>query len=201
MKQLRFFAGTLALMLVLTGTAAAMPTQNWNDFLADEGIDATSAQTAAHEMILGQTEEALGVALSVEGLYYDGETFLLGFRTENLQPQTPALVLYTDVTINGTPAIATADYPVSLWSPRIFGLSEAGDPIDNLTWAFRAYMDSFSWNGEVEISSHFIVLKPTKPIVIVDAEIHNAYEYADMEEDRMETPIWRSGKKEILCLP
>ena len=184
MKRLLFLTSILTLLSMRIGTALAAPTQNWNGFLADNGIDVTNPQTAAHGMILGQTKEALGVAVSVEGLYYDGETFLLGFRTENLRPQSPALVLYTDVIINGAPARATADHPLSRWSPHIFGLSVAGDPINNLMTDFNADMDYFLWNGAVEVSSHFIVLKPSKPIVIVDAEIHNAYDHEDMEEDR-----------------
>ena len=102
MKHFLLFLGILLLLLLLIGTTMAVPTQNWNDFLADEGIDVTNPQAAAYATLLSQTDEVLGVALSVEGLYYDGETFLLGFRVENRQPHSPALVLYTDVTINGT---------------------------------------------------------------------------------------------------
>jgi uncharacterized membrane protein len=187
MKRCTLCASALALILILTATAAAAPTQNWGDFLADWGIDPKSPQTAAHTKIIGQTEEALGVSLSVEGLYYDGETFLLGFRTENLQPESPALVLYTKVIIVDTEAhnvSAAADHPLSKWYPRIFELSPADDPVNNLMSDFRADMDWFSWNGEVEISAYFTVVKPTKPLVIVDAEIYNAYDNADMEKDR-----------------
>jgi len=184
MKRLLSLAGIATLLFASTVTAMAAPTQNWNDFLADYGMDAAHPRTAAHVTIPGRTEEALGVAVSVEGLYYDGETFLLGFRTENLLPESPALVLYTDVFINGAPARAIADHPLSRWFPQLFGLSVAGDPINNLMTDFNADMDFFEWSGEAEISSRFIVIKPLKPIVIVDAEIHGAYDHEDMETDR-----------------
>ena len=184
MKRLLFAASVLSLLLMLIGAAMAAPTQNWNDFLSDWGIDPASPQTFAHTKIIGKTEEALGVSISVEGLFYDGETFLLGFRTENFQPETPALILYTKVAIDGISASAEADHPLSVWYPRIFGLRVADDPINNLMSDFRADMNWFSWNGEVEISSYFTVIRPTKPIVIVDAEIHSAYDHADMEKDR-----------------
>lgn len=173
----------LLLLLALCVPAHAAPSQNWNDFLLDERY-AADAETASHVLVLGQTEEVLDVALTLEGLYYDGDDFLLGWRMENLRPEEPALVLATDVFIDGTPHFAFADHPLSTWLPEMFGLFVAGDPINNLMKGYHAYMEDFDWSGEVEVSAYFTVKRPTKPIAVVDPEIHVAYDDEGTETDR-----------------
>ncbi|MCL2545063.1 MAG: hypothetical protein FWE77_04010 [Clostridia bacterium] len=142
------------------------------------------AQTLTNGYAIDQTVEALGVALTVETLYYDGVTFHLDWRTENLRPETPALVLYTEVTVDGVPVNAVADHPAAHWYPQVFGLFVADEAINNLAWCFLAQVEGYAWKGEVEVTSSFVVKRPTKPMVVVDPEIHVAYENEDTETDR-----------------
>lgn len=173
-------------LLSLSVFALAAPSQNLMDYLADEGIDTSDESAMAHVYTVGDAKEALGVALTLEGMYFDGESLYIGWRTENLRPEEPVLVLYTDVTINGESIRADADHPVSYWWPRMFGLFVAGDPINNLMGRFLVEDTSdYDLQGEAEVSAHFTVMRPTKPLVIIDPEIHVPYDIEDMETDRL----------------
>ena len=65
--------------------------------LADMGLNPTDKQVQSHVLPLTQREQALGVELSLEGLYFDGQRFLLGWKTNNTKPKSPALVQYTQL--------------------------------------------------------------------------------------------------------
>lgn len=176
---------TLICTLFMVSHSFAEPTQDLWDFLADEGFDTSDSQIRSHVFAVEQTQEALDVALTMEGLLYDGEHFILGWRTENLRPESPALVLYTEVTVNGATIQAYADHPVASWWPAMFGLFVAGDPINNLMGRFRVEdAHAYGWQGEVEVVAHFIVKRPTKPMVVVDPKIHEVYENEGTELDR-----------------
>jgi hypothetical protein len=181
---------TIALILGLLCTACfahAVPTSDVLEYLKWEGFDPSEQYVRDHMLNIGESgvaEVALDVALTLEMLYYDEETFPLCWRTENLRPEAPVLVLYTEVTIDGVRVQALADHPVSQWYPEMFGLFMAGDPINNLVRSFRANTREYAWRGEVEVTAAFVIKRPTKPLVVVDPEIHVAYEDERTETDR-----------------
>lgn len=182
----RIMASCLLLCLVCAAACAlAAPTQNFRDFLADEGFDPNDKQVQSHVHFVDQTARAMDVELTVEGMYYDGDTLLIGWKTENLIPEEPALVLYTEVTFDGVPIWADADHPLSFWWPRMFGLFVAGEPINNLMWRFRTEdLERYNLHGEVDVVVYFTVKRPEKPIAVVDPDIHTPYDHEGMEVDR-----------------
>jgi len=134
---------------------------------------------------VSRSEEALGVEISVEGMYYDGKKLAIGWRTNNTQPSQPALVFYTGVTIGGVSIQADYDYPISQWWPRVFGLSVAGDPINDLTDTFYTKnLQGYDLHGVMEVTANFIVKRPRQPIVVIDAEINVPCGDEDTETDR-----------------
>ena len=183
-KRILCTALTLVVLLQLPAALAA-PTQTFADMLADKGLNPTDKQVQSHVLPLTQREQALGVELSLEGLYFDGQRFLLGWKTNNTNPETPALVQYTQLTVGGVPISADADYPIALWWPRAFGLFVTGDPINNLMECFdtRDAADDPP-HGVQEVIAYFTVKRPTKPLVVVDGEINTPYEDQDTETDR-----------------
>lgn len=183
-KRILCTALTLVVLLQLPAALAA-PTQTFADMLADKGLNPTDKQVQSHVLPLTQREQALGVELSLEGLYFDGQRFLLGWKTNNTKPETPALVQYTQLTVGGVPISADADYPIALWWPRAFGLFVTGDPINNLMECFdtRDAADD-PLHGVQEVIAYFTVKRPTKPLVVVDGEINTPYEDQDTETDR-----------------
>ena len=183
-KRILCTALTLVVLLQLPAALAA-PTQTFADMLADKGLNPTDKQVQSHVLPLTQREQALGVELSLEGLYFDVQRFLLGWKTNNTKPETPALVQYTQLTVGGVPISADADYPIALWWPRAFGLFITGDPINNLMECFdtRDAADD-PLHGVQEVIAYFTVKRPTKPLVVVDGEINTPYEDQDTETDR-----------------
>lgn len=184
--QKYFVALWVLLCMLLTSVfASAAPTQNLLDFLQEEQFDTTDAAVLSHVCTIGRTKNALDVAITLEGLLYDGDTFLIGWRTENLRPLEPALILYTKVTMNGVPIWTNVDHPLSRWYPSMFGLFEAGDPINNLMGRFRIYSpDEYDLHGEAVITAYFTVKRPRKPLVVVDPEIHVPYDDEIGKRDR-----------------
>lgn len=183
-----FIPRALAICLtlcLLSSAAFAAATQSLEDFLLDEGIDMADAQARAHVLAIGDAKRALDVEITLEGLYFDGTKLLIGWRTENLTPQKPALVLYTEVQADGVPLRADADHPVSSWWPAMFGLFVAGDPINSLMGRFIIEdAAACDLSGTVEFSAYFVVKRPTKPVVVTDPEIHIPYDHEGTETDR-----------------
>jgi len=185
-KAKRILCAVLALVVLLQVSAAlAAPTQTFADMLADMGLNPTDKQVQSHVLPLTQREQALGVELSLEGLYFDGQRFLLGWKTNNTKPKSPALVQYTQLTVDGVPISADADYPIALWWPQAFGLFITGDPINNLMDYFdtRDAADD-QLHGTREVIAYFTVKRPIKPLVVVDGEINTPYQDQDTETDR-----------------
>jgi len=187
-RQMVGFSLALLLCIVWIGTAAcAAPAQTFDAMLADFGLDASDAQVQAHCLAVDESAEALDTRIGVEGLYYDGERLLIGWKTENLEPGQPVLVLYTNVRIGGISVgdFAYADYPVSLWWPQAFGLSVAGDPLNGLMDAYYTEdAKDFLLEGTQEVEVSFTVKRPTKPLVVVDEDALIPYADADSEADR-----------------
>lgn len=185
MKKLFLSLCGLLCALLIASIASAAPTQNLMDFLRDEHFDIEDEAVRAHVFTVGQTEEALDVAITLEGLLYTDDTFLIGWRTENLRPLEPALILYTKVTVDGEPIWIYMDHPISRWYPCMFGLFEAGDPINNLMGRFRVNdPETYDLHGDVEVTAYFVVKRPQKPLVVVDPKIHVPYDDEIGERDR-----------------
>ncbi|MCL2811714.1 MAG: hypothetical protein FWD25_07480 [Clostridia bacterium] len=158
--------------------------------------------TDENDYIIDQTAEALGMALTLETLYYDGVTFHLDYRAENLRPETPALVLYTKVMVDGE-RVATTGHPAAHWYPHVFALFMGDEKIYNLSWAsFIAQVNEYAWQGEVEVTASFVVKRPTKPMVVVDDEVTENDRQAMLEAmrahgvtiaglDEMDADVWR----------
>ncbi len=186
----RLLAAVLSLLLIfgLVPPSFAVPVDSvWDYYLMDICSSTQDDSARKHVFVVDQKAEALGVELKTEALYYDGEVLDLCWRTNNLLAETPALVLYTQVMVDGVPVDAVADFPVSLWTPSVFGLFMAGDPINNLMWSCRVDAKEKAWKGEVEVTASFVVKRPTKPMVVVDPEIHVPYADASTETDRQAT--------------
>ena len=164
----------LALTMALAVTAvSAAPAQSFDDLLAEYGLDPSDPAVQSHMLRIGQSVRVLDMELSIEGLYYDGERFLIGWKTDNLRPEQPALVLYTNVRLGGISADADADFPISLWWPQAFGLSIPGDPLNGLMDAFyREDAQEYGLQGMQEVTAEFTVKRPHRPIAVVDAEIY-----------------------------
>ncbi len=181
-KHILWVALVIVMVLALSAASAA-PTQTFDALMTDYGITPEDAQ--AHSLAVAESAEALGVAISVDGIYYDGDRLLIGWKTENLQPEQPVLVLYTNVRLGGISVEADADYPLSLWWPEAFGLFVTGDPINGLMKAFYSEnAKDFLLQGTQEVTADFTVKRPQKPIVIVDADVLTPYEDKDTETDR-----------------
>lgn len=169
------------------GAASAAPAQSFDALLMDHGLDPADPQVLSHSMALHESAEMLGVELALEGLYFDGRTFLLGWRTDNLRPEQPALVLYTNVTLGGISvgADAYADFPLSQWWPQVFGLFVTGDPVNDLMGAFTLEnAQDYALHGVQEVAVYFTVKRPHLPVAVVDANIHTPYADAAAETDR-----------------
>ena len=178
----------LAAGIIIAATAAcAAPAQTFEALLAEYGLNAADAQVRAHSLALDENAEALGVRIGIEGLYTDGDRLLIGWKTENTEPERPALVLYTDVRIGGISVgeLAFADYPISLWWPQAFGLFVTGDPINGLmNGYYTEEAKDLLLKGKLEVEVSFTVQRPLKPLVMVDADILTPYTDADTEADR-----------------
>ncbi len=174
----------IAAAFALTAASAA-PTQSFDDFLADCGMDPSDPAVSSHVTRIGQSVRVLDVELCMEGLYYDGQRLLIGWKTDNLRPEQPALVLYTNVRLGGISVDADADFPISQWWPRVFGLFVTGDPINGLMGGFdSANAKDFLLQSTQDVSVSFTVKRPRRPITVVDADIRNPYQDAAAETDR-----------------
>lgn len=182
-----FLSITTALLLAVSAASAA-PAQTFDVLLGEYGLASANAQLQqSHCAAVSESAEALDTQISVDGLYYDGRCLLIGWKTENLKPEQPVLVLYTNVRVGGISVgnYADADYPVSIWWPQAFGLSVTGDPINGLMDAFyTADAADFLLQGTQEVSVAFTVKRPAKPLVVIDADILTPYADADTETDR-----------------
>lgn len=185
-KRKLIICSLLVLTMAFALTAAcAAPTQSFDDLLADYGLDPADSAVQSHVARIGQSVSVLDVELRMEGLYYDGDRLLIGWKTDNLKPEQPALVLYTNVRLGGISVDADADFPISQWWPRVFGLFVTGDPINGLMGAFYSEnAKDFLLQGTQEVTVSFTVKRPLEPIAVVDADAHTPYEDADTEADR-----------------
>ncbi len=160
----------MVVFLALTSvcwTACAMPAQSFEEFLTDYqcGYDVHHAQPLNHK------DQALDVAIAVEGVYFDGEWLIAGWRTDNLRPQTTALVLYAELLVNGQRVSADADYPIDIWSPNVFDIGNADHPDGGRVRGARFDVSGMDLGGEVEITARFIVKRPYQPMVMVNAAL------------------------------
>ncbi|HPF88829.1 MAG TPA: hypothetical protein PK537_12340 [Candidatus Limiplasma sp.] len=186
-QKIGFWLCLAAALLLTVGAASAAPAQSFEALLGEYGLDAADAQVQTHCMTVEESTEAMGARISVEGVYFDGERLLIGWRTNNLAPEQPVLVLYTDVRIGGVSLgnEAYADYPISAWWPQVFGLSVTGDPINDLMDAYDLEQaQDYDLQGTQEVSVYFTVKRPIKPLVVVDADVLTPCADADAETDR-----------------
>ena len=176
-NQKSVFCSLLILMVVLAATAAsAAPTQSFDDYLADYGLDTSNPEVQSHVLRIAQSVRVLDMELSVEGLYCDGQRLIIGWKTNNLQPEQPALVLYTNVRLGGISADADADFPLSQWSPLTFGLSIPGDPLNDLMGAFyREDAQEYDLQGIQEVAVSFTIKRPHQPIALVDSDLYTLF--------------------------
>ena len=183
-NQKLIFCSLLILAALLAATAYAAPTQSFDDYLADYGLDPSDPEVQSHVLRIGQSVRVLDMELSIEGLYYDGERLIIGWKTNNLRPEQPALVLYTNVRLGGISADADADFPLSLWSPRAFGLSVPDDPLNDLMGAFcREDAQEYDLRGIQEVTVEFTVKRPHKPVAVVDTEIYTLADNGFAKDD------------------
>ena len=172
-------------MVCLAAAASAAPAQSFDELLTEYGLDAADPQVQAHVFPVNDRVTVLGIELCVECLYYDGDRLLIGWKTDNLEPEQPALVQYTNVRLGGISVEADADYPLSLWWPQAFGLFVTGDPINGLMNGFySSNAREFLLEGTREAVLSFTVIRPSKPLAVVDAYILTPYENAGSEADR-----------------
>lgn len=172
-KNLYHWVGVvLCLLCMMLSTAASgAATQNLHDFLQDEGYDTTDAQVMQSVHEVGESAEALGVEITVEGLLYDGETLLMGWRTENKTPDELALVQYIEVTAGGQVLDADADHPLSSWIPHYMSRNVHDDPNNNLMGRFIIeHARRYGLAGEVAFVAKFAVQRPIKPLALYDPD-------------------------------
>jgi hypothetical protein len=184
-RQKLVFCSLLVLTMVLAVTAvSAAPAQSFDDLLAEYGLDPSDPDVQSHVLKIGQNVRVLDVELSIEGLYYDGECMMIGWKTNNLRPEQLAMVLYTNVRLGGISADADADFPVSRWWPQAFGLCIPGDPLNGLTDAFfREDAQEYALRGTQEVTVDFTVKRPHQPIAVVDDDIYTFCNDADLKAD------------------
>ena len=182
-KHVLFLALVIG-MVWMIAPACAAPAQSFDACLADYGLDMADPAVQAHVMPVNQCVTVLGVTLCVEGVYYDGQRLIIGWRTNNLQPEQLALVLYTNVRLGGISADADADFPVSQWWPHAFGLSIPGDPLNDLMDAFyRENAQEYDLQGTQEVAVSFTVTRPNQPIAVLDDEIYTLVQDGFPEAD------------------
>lgn len=140
-------------------------------------LDKKQALDMAEKIILPNVSETVdGVTITLTGVYYEEDQFLLVWESENDQPQNPVAVFYSQACTNDEPIIAWADYPGANWVPRVFGLGWEVALQNPADWYLPAQLEIYDATQSYTIKARFVVAQPQRKIVVVDAELYELHD-------------------------
>lgn len=131
---------------------------------------------------IDQRVEASDLAITVTAAIHDGETFLVGWKVENLAPKQLAIVLYEAMTVDGEAVQAEAFFPYCEWMPCAFDGYRIQDMQAGFARGFQADVRALGWRGQLDCVLSCTVLRPAWPLVLVDADLYATDSTADAKQ-------------------
>lgn len=161
-----------ALLLTLPAFAAAEGGDALLAYMTDGGAVPDSLR-ALIQPATGDAAQAEvdGVRIALDGVCYDGISIAVGWAIEDTRPEaTPAIVIATDVRVNGMPVLSHVDYPTCDWAARgLFGFPNSAEG-GALPGGVSGRIDGDAPTGEMRVEAKFHVLRPTMPLAVADGE-------------------------------
>lgn len=177
----------LTLLLVLSGSAGAE-----DDALLVYMANGGNVPNSLIDHIQSATGDASAatvgdVKIALDGICYDGISLAAGWSFVDLQPdQTPALVIATNVRAAGQPVDSHFDFPLCQWAvPNLF-YSAYGETSNTVIGGMSGQITGDAPDGAMRIETTFHILRPTKPLAVVDAALFESSTDEDNPEKMIE---------------